>query len=133
MDMNDPKLLESIQPQELNGREDEKQGVLECIANSTASTSAQRNPRDASPVDRFDARLVLAAKADDVNVVPRISEGVNLPTDTGIRREVGIGYVANPHRTAAAVTMTATQTTSSNAQITRTISHSRSRFQRMTA
>jgi len=73
MDVDDPKLLESIQPQELDGREDEKQGVLECIANSTASTSAQRNPRDASPVDRFDARLVLTAKADDINVVPRIS------------------------------------------------------------
>jgi len=73
VDVNDPERSESMEPQELNGREDEKQGVLECIANSTASTSAQRNPRDASPVDRFDARLVLTAKADDVNVVPRIS------------------------------------------------------------
>src|SRR3989442_14703797 len=113
MDMNDPKLLESIQPQELNGREDEKQGVLECIADSTASTSAQRNPRDASPVDRFDARLVLAAQADDVIVVPRIPEGVNLATEAAIRRDVGIGDVANPHRTAATVIMTATQAATS--------------------
>src|SRR5438445_12433523 len=102
MDVDDPKLLESIQPQELDGREDEKQGVLERIANTTASTSAQRNPRDPSPVERFDAGLVLPAKADDFNVVPRTSERINFSTDTRIRREVGVRHVADPHRTAAA-------------------------------
>src|SRR5438093_440672 len=54
-----------MEPQELNGREDEEQGVLERVANTTASTSAQRNPRDPRPVDRFDAGLVLPAKASD--------------------------------------------------------------------
>ena len=131
--MNDLERSESMEPQELNGREDEEQGVLERVANTTASTSAQRNPRDSSPVDRFDAGLVLPAKANDFNVVPRTSERINFSTDSRIRREVGVRHVADPHRTAAAVTMTATQTTTSNAQITSTISHSRSRFQRMTA
>src|SRR2546428_7873132 len=133
VDVNDLERSESIEPEKLNGREDEKQGVLERIANTTASTSAQRNPRDPSPVERFDAGLVLPAKADDFNIVPRTSERINFSTDTRIRQEVGVRYVADPHRTAAAVTMTATQTTTSNAQITRTISHSRSRFHRMTA
>src|SRR3989441_3070690 len=133
VDVNDLERSESMEPQKLNRREDEKQSVLERIANTTTSTSAQRNPRDPSPVDRFEARLVLAAKADDFNVIPRTSERINFSTDTRIRRKVGIRHVADPHRTAAAVTMTATQTSASNAQITRTISHSRSRFHRMTA
>src|SRR2546422_1221812 len=133
VDVNDLERSESMEPQKLNRREDEKQSVLERIANTTTSTSAQRNPRDPSPVDRFDAGLVLPAKADDFNVGPRTLERINVSTYTRIRRKVGIRHVADPHRTAAAVTMTATQTRPSNAQITRTISHSRSRFHRMTA
>src|SRR5438093_13673484 len=49
VDVNDLERSESMEPLELNGREDEKQSVLERIANTTTSTSAQRKPRDPSP------------------------------------------------------------------------------------
>src|SRR5207245_4935210 len=127
VDVDDPKPLETMESQEFKGGEDEKNCVLVNIASSTAPMGAQRNPRDSRPLDGLNAGFVLVAKADDIHVVPRITNCVDLPTDTRISREVSVGDVADSHRNAAAVAMTARQTSASNAQITRTISHSRSR------
>src|SRR5713226_8137236 len=119
--------------EQLEGGECEEDGVLKDVAEATTATRSKRNPCDAGPTDRFDSDLVLPAKADDVDFMSSASERVDLPTDSRIDREVRVRYVANPHRTAATVKMTARQTIASKAHRMRTISHSRRRFQRITA
>src|SRR5438128_1235950 len=122
-----------VEPGKKPARGEQEESVLEKVTDPPASNDRHGDSVHLHIPDFFVRRFPRIFHRNDINFVARCRQRFGRPAHARICWVVRVYDVTNPHRNPATVMMTARQTATSNAQRTRTISHSRSRFQRMTA
>jgi len=113
--------------------EKEKHAILECVPEPTPPARGQRHPGHTRTANGFRGTFALGPQAQDIDFVARRPQRIDFPPYPGIGGEIRVGDVDSSHGPNTTAKMIATQTTASNTHNTMTISHSRNRFQRITA